>query len=103
MNEIDYTGCWPVAPTPFKDNEQLDLEGMKRVLDCMIDQNVDGICILANYSEQFLLSDEERQNGVVTHSSGNFAQAVSLAANKIGVKVFLLIISVFQILLHYIK
>ena len=58
---MNYTGCWPVAPTPFRDNEELDLEGMKRVLDCMIDQNVDGICILANYSEQFLLSDEERQ------------------------------------------
>ncbi len=26
----------------------------------MIDQGVDGICILANYSEQFLLSDQER-------------------------------------------
>ena len=26
----------------------------------MIDQGVDGICILANYSEQFLLSDRER-------------------------------------------
>jgi dihydrodipicolinate synthase/N-acetylneuraminate lyase len=26
----------------------------------MIDQGVDGICILANYSEQFLLSDDER-------------------------------------------
>jgi 4-hydroxy-tetrahydrodipicolinate synthase/2-keto-3-deoxy-L-arabinonate dehydratase len=26
----------------------------------MIDQRVDGICILANYSEQFLLSDDER-------------------------------------------
>jgi dihydrodipicolinate synthase/N-acetylneuraminate lyase len=27
----------------------------------MIDQGVDGICVLANYSEQFLLSDEERR------------------------------------------
>ncbi len=26
----------------------------------MIDQGVDGICILANFSEQFLLSDGER-------------------------------------------
>ena len=26
----------------------------------MIDQGVDGICILANYSEQFLLTDAER-------------------------------------------
>ena len=57
----NFTGCWPVAPTPFKENEDLDLEGMKRVLDCMIDQKVDGICILANYSEQFLLSDAERE------------------------------------------
>ena len=30
------------------------------MLDCMVDQGVDGICILANYSEQFLLTDNER-------------------------------------------
>ncbi len=56
-----YTGVWPVAPTPFNDDGTLDIDGMKRVLDCMIDQGVDGICILANFSEQFLLSDDERE------------------------------------------
>jgi dihydrodipicolinate synthase/N-acetylneuraminate lyase len=55
-----YTGVFPIAPTPFAESGELDLEGMRRVLDCMVDQGVDGICILANYSEQFLLSDEER-------------------------------------------
>jgi len=60
MTEI-YTGVFPIAPTPFDEAGRLDLEGQKRVLDCMIDQGVDGICILANYSEQFLLSDEERE------------------------------------------
>ncbi|WP_299366469.1 pyridoxal-phosphate dependent enzyme [Winogradskyella sp.] len=35
------------------------------------------------------LSEEERQRGVVTHSSGNFAQAVSLAAKKLGVKAYI--------------
>ncbi|MFO1314683.1 MAG: dihydrodipicolinate synthase family protein [Burkholderiales bacterium] len=54
------TGVHPIAPTPFADNGDLDLPGMRRVLDCMIDQGVDGICILANYSEQFLLTDDER-------------------------------------------
>ena len=29
----------------------------------------------------FSLSDEQKKNGVVTHSSGNFAQSISLAAN----------------------
>ncbi len=54
------TGVFPIAPTPFTSTGELDLEGQRRVLDCMIDQGVDGICILANYSEQFLLSDTER-------------------------------------------
>lgn len=54
------TGVLPVAPTPFADTGALDIDGQKRVIDCMIDQGVDGICILANYSEQFLLSDDER-------------------------------------------
>lgn len=55
-----HSGVFPIAPTPFTDDGALDLEGQRRVLDCMIDQGVDGVCILANYSEQFLLSDEER-------------------------------------------
>lgn len=55
-----YSGIWPVAPTPFHDNGMIDEDGMRRVLDCMIDQGVDGICILANFSEQFLISDSER-------------------------------------------
>ncbi len=60
-NQQAYNGVWPVAPTPFTEDGALDLEGQKRVLDCMVDQGVDGLCILANYSEQFLLSDEERE------------------------------------------
>ncbi|MBN4070318.1 pyridoxal-phosphate dependent enzyme [Olleya sp. AH-315-F22] len=35
------------------------------------------------------LSEAQRSKGVVTHSSGNFAQALSLAAKKIGVKAFI--------------
>jgi len=55
-----YRGVFPVAPTPFHSNGDLDLEGQRRVLDCMVDQGVDGLCVLANYSEQFLLTDDER-------------------------------------------
>jgi dihydrodipicolinate synthase/N-acetylneuraminate lyase len=55
-----YAGVFPIAPTPFAANGDIDLDSQRRVLDCMIDQGVDGICILANYSEQFLLTDDER-------------------------------------------
>lgn len=56
-----YKGIIPIAPTIFHDNGDLDLEGNRRTMDLMVDQGVDGICILANFSEQFLLTDEERE------------------------------------------
>jgi len=61
MTKPVYQGIWPVAPTPFSADGVVDYKGMTRVLDCMIDQGVDGICILANFSEQFLISDAERE------------------------------------------
>ena len=57
---VPWTGVFPIAPTPFTEAFEVDLDGQRRVLDCLIDQGVDGICILANYSEQFLLTDAER-------------------------------------------
>ena len=68
-----YTGIYPIAPTPFAESGDVDLDGMRRVLDCMVDQGVDGICILANYSEQFLLTDDERNlllDLCMTHVAG---------------------------------
>jgi len=56
-----YRGIFPVAPTTFTEAGALDLDSQKRCLDFMIDSGVDGICILANFSEQFLLSDDERE------------------------------------------
>lgn len=35
------------------------------------------------------LSDEQKEKGVVTHSSGNFAQAIALAAKQLGVKTYI--------------
>ncbi|MBN8189742.1 MAG: dihydrodipicolinate synthase family protein [Salipiger thiooxidans] len=77
------TGILPVAPTPFHDDGRIDPEGMCRVLDCMIDQGVDAICILANYSEQFLLSDEERATLTrvsLEHVAGRVPVIVTISA-----------------------
>ncbi|MEX1192132.1 MAG: pyridoxal-phosphate dependent enzyme, partial [Brumimicrobium sp.] len=37
------------------------------------------------------LTDEQKRKGVVTHSSGNFAQALSLAAKSVGVPAYIVI------------
>ena len=77
-----YTGIWPVVPTVFDDTGILDLEGQKRILDFLIDQNVDGACILANYSEQFSLTDEERsllQKVCIEHTAGRIPLIVTIS------------------------
>ncbi|KQW64009.1 dihydrodipicolinate synthase family protein [Variovorax sp. Root411] len=56
-----YRGIFPVVPTTFTEQGELDLESQKRCVDFMIDAGSDGLCILANFSEQFVLSDEERE------------------------------------------
>src|SRR5690349_15089330 len=56
-----YRGIFPVVPTTFTETGALDLESQKRVVDFMIDAGSDGLCILANFSEQFALSDDERE------------------------------------------
>jgi len=68
-----YTGCFPIAPTTFDVRGELDLESQKRVVDFLIDAGVAGICILANYSEQFSLDDDERETlttAIIDHVAG---------------------------------
>jgi len=68
-----YRGVFPVAPTIFDDRGQLDLDGQRRCIDFMIDAGSHGICILANFSEQFVLTDAERESvmhAVLKHVAG---------------------------------
>jgi len=55
------SGVIPVAPTIFTDDGALDLAGQRRTIDFLVDAGADAICILANWSEQFALSDAERE------------------------------------------
>ena len=91
MKQAHYQGIWPVAPTPFHDNGEVDYDGMKAVIDCIIDQGVDGICILANFSEQFLISDAEREHLTrisIEHADGRVPIIVTIShyATKIAVE-----------------
>ena len=60
-SQARYRGVFPVAPTTFTEDGALDLPSQKRCIDFMIDAGSHGICILANFSEQFVLADDERE------------------------------------------
>lgn len=75
-----YKGVFPVVPTTFHEDGTLDLGSQKRCLDFMIDAGSHGLCILANFSEQFSLSDAERETltrTVLEHVAGRLPVIVT--------------------------
>src|SRR6516165_1835621 len=89
-----YRGVFPVAPTIFNERGELDLDGQRRCIDFMIDAGSHGLCILANFSEQFVLTDAEREtvmHAVLEHVAGrvpvivttsHFSSAVCAARSR---------------------
>jgi len=100
MSPTAMRGVCPVVPTIFDAAGGLDLDGQRRAIDFMIDAGSQGLCILANFSEQFALSDEERERLVqmaiehvagrvpvivtTTHFSTDLCAARSRRAQEIG-------------------
>ena len=72
-NATPHRGVFPVVPTVFDESGALDLDGQRRAVDFMIDAGSNGLCILANFSEQFVLTDAERErlmDEVLRHVAG---------------------------------
>jgi 2-keto-3-deoxy-L-arabinonate dehydratase len=104
--DVPLAGVVPVVPTVFRDDESVDLDGTARVVDYLVDAGVDGLCLLANYSEQFSLTDAERDElartlleGVAgrlpvivttSHYSARVAAARSRAAQEMGAAMVML-------------
>ena len=68
-----FSGVFPVVPTTFTETGELDIASQKRCVDFMIDAGSNGLCILANFSEQFVLSDDEREvltKAILEHVAG---------------------------------
>ena len=83
-----YKGVFPVVPTTFNDAGDLDLPSQLRCVDFMIDAGSTGLCILANFSEQFVLSDDEREvltAAILKHVAGRVP--VIVTTTHFGTKV----------------
>ncbi len=81
-------GVFPVVPTTFTESGALDLESQLRCVDFMIDAGSNGLCILANFSEQFVLSDDEREvltQAILKHVNGRVPVIVTTTHFGTGV------------------
>lgn len=61
MADQVYRGIFPIVPTAFDDHGAIDEASQLRAAEFFIDAGVHGYCILANFSEQLALSDDERE------------------------------------------
>ena len=79
-----------IHKTPILHSSLLDEATHAQVyLKCESFQKTGSFKIRGATNAILCLSDAQRDKGVVTHSSGNFAQALSLAAKNLGVKAYI--------------
>ncbi|MFW9919221.1 MAG: threonine/serine dehydratase [Candidatus Thorarchaeota archaeon] len=76
-----------IVHTPVMTSTTIDkLTGCKVYFKCENFQRVGAFKFRGALNAVSLLSEDEKARGVVTHSSGNHAQALALAATTLGVK-----------------
>jgi threonine dehydratase len=92
MNKLDLLACHNrikphIHNTPILTSTAINTRvGASVFFKCENFQRAGAYKIRGATNAILLLTDAQRENGVVTHSSGNFAQAVALAAKSLGIK-----------------
>lgn len=76
--------------TPVLTSQSInDIAGCEIFFKCENFQKIGAFKARGGLNAVLSLSKEEQQNGITTHSSGNHAQAIALAAKTIGTKAFI--------------
>lgn len=76
--------------TPVMSSQQLNsISGTELLFKCENFQRMGAFKMRGATNAILQLTDEQKSRGVVTHSSGNFAQALALAAKSVGVKAYI--------------
>jgi 4-hydroxy-tetrahydrodipicolinate synthase len=65
-SSFNYTGVIPILPTPFHDDESLDLESLERIIRFNAAAGVDAITILGLLGESNRLTDADREQLIRT-------------------------------------
>ena len=79
-----------INKTPVMTSRTLNSQvGIRAYFKCENFQRAGAFKFRGAYNSILQLSKDEKEKGIIAHSSGNHAQAVSLASNLLGVKVII--------------
>src|ERR1700749_4514100 len=60
MTENDLFGVVPIVPTPFREDEEIDEDALRRLIDFAIGAGIKAVCLPAYASEFYKLTDDEK-------------------------------------------
>ena len=86
--EAEIRGMVPILATPFNEDETFDFPSLKRLIDYLIGEGIDGAAILANASEAHLMNDDEKKRlaaEVIRCADGRIPIVVSVTHFGAGV------------------
>lgn len=80
-------GTWYVAPTPFTDDDRVDVDSLGRLVEAAASWGVDGVTVLGVMGEAGALTDVERGQvlGAVRDAAGGLPYAVGCSAASASV------------------
>jgi len=73
MIDNELFGVVPIVPTPFREDEEIDEDALRRLIDFAISGGIKAVCLPAYASEFYKLSDDEKLRVVkiaVEHAAG---------------------------------
>lgn len=79
----DLRGIYPALPTPMHGDGSVDLPTLKRLVDFVIDQGVDGLYVGGSTAESLLLTEDERRaiaETALAHAAGRVKVIVHTGA-----------------------
>jgi len=81
MLENELFGVVPIVPTPFTEDEEIDEDALRRLIDFAIAGSIKAVCLPAYASEFYKLSDDEKLR-VVKIAVGHAAGRIKIVAQS---------------------
>jgi 1-pyrroline-4-hydroxy-2-carboxylate deaminase len=82
-NDVAWQGYWPACPTPFAEDESLDLDSLRSLLDFYIGEGMHGVFVNGTSGEWFSQTPEERRlvaETAIEHVAGRIPVVVGCTA-----------------------
>ena len=84
MKKLDVAGSWPALVTPFNDDDEVDYDILRSLVDFQVENGSNGILLLGSTSEATLLSPSERIKIIdvsLTAAKGRIPALVGVSAS----------------------